>query len=100
MDYLKKWGIRVEKVVTVENEEINKIGVFLQYILLVVFIILGICTIFFPSLKFITECFLSGLLGVMGYNNATLFKRKKWTIIYVAVAVFVLISAILGIFHD
>lgn len=89
----------MEKVVIIKNGRIDNIGVFLQCILLIVLVILGICTIFLPIFKFVTECSLASLLGVMGYNNATLFKRKKWTIIYIGIAIFVFISAILGIFH-
>lgn len=89
----------MKKVVIIENGKINHIGVFLQCVLLVVLIILGICSVFIPGLKFVTECSLVGLLGVMGYNNYSVFKRKGWTLIYCVAALFIFITAIVGIFN-
>jgi len=78
------------------NKEINNVGVFVQMVLgssIVIMMIISVFTnLFYTQLQIL----IVPELLVMAYNNQKLYKRKYMTIIYIALALYILISLIVG----
>ena len=101
MVYLKIWMVRKmikDKSKKNKNDEIfrryslNQAGMLIQFILVIALILFIILTIFHPALKVVSQIILFLTLLIMAYNNYHIYKRKTFTIIYLVVALFILIS--------
>lgn len=86
------------------NKKINKerfkdLFLTLQIIAAIVSIGVYIASIFVPSLREFAKIILAILLMIMAYNNAQYLKRKNFTILYIIVGLFFLISGIVGLMN-
>ncbi|MFV0250319.1 MAG: hypothetical protein ACK5HP_04750 [Bacilli bacterium] len=83
----------MEKKLTKKNKgrELNNLGIFVQYILVVILVIMSIITMYIPFLKIVTEIILSLVLFSMAYNNYIFYKRKGFTIMYIIVALLIIV---------
>lgn len=75
---------------------VNKLMIIIQLILTIALIILGIITIFKPTLLRTFEIVLGITLIDIGLNNQLIFKRKNLTALYYLIG---LGSLIIGIFQ-
>ena len=88
-----------EKIVKVDKQgRIYNIGVFIQIVLLIVFVDLLIMSIFLPKIYVVSQFVLSFLLFVMAYNNYNIYKRKGMTIIYIIIGLLLLVTQIIKIY--
>lgn len=78
------------------KEPIYSLGLFVQFILLIVFIILAICALFVYEFQLVLQIIVVLLLFTMGYNNHTIFKRKGFTLLYIAAGFAFLFTIIMG----
>ena len=103
MDYLKigmksSMGKKKEKTVMgklLNKEPVDQINLFLQSILLVLLLLFVIMSIFVQEFSGTVKILMSMLLFVMAYNNITIFKRKGFGILYILVAIYFMIAAVL-----
>ena len=75
---------------------VTKLMIIIQLILTIALIILGIITIFKPTLLRTFEIVLGITLIDIGFNNQMIFKRKNLTILYYIIGIG---SLIIGIFQ-
>ena len=75
---------------------VTKLMIIIQLILTIALIILGIITIFKPTLLRTFEIVLGITLIDIGFNNQLIFKRKNLTILYYIIGIG---SLIIGIFQ-
>ena len=83
------------KIVNVKEYSNDEVSLFTQAILTELFIIFLIISIFTDIFKPVLYILISLLMFNMAYNNAKFFKRKRMTIIYIVIGLFVLISTIM-----
>ena len=83
------------KIVDVKEYSNDEVSLFTQAILTELFIIFLIISIFTDIFKPVFYVIISLLMFNMAYNNAKFFKKKRMTIIYIVVGLFVLISTIM-----
>ena len=102
MDYLKIWMVKImTKKIKNKNDEIfrkyafDQAGMLVQFILVFFLLLFIVLTVFHPSLKLASQIILILTLLVMAYNNHRIYKRKAFTILYIVVAIFVLLSILL-----
>lgn len=74
----------------------KNIGMTIQTILMVVVVVLGITTIFNKSFNTAFMIVMGVTLLVLAYNNHKIYKRKLFTILYIAGAILAIVSGILG----
>ncbi len=75
---------------------VTKLMIIIQLILTIALIILGIITIFKPTLLRTFEIVLGITLIDIGFNNQMIFKRKNLTVLYYIIGIG---SLIIGIFQ-
>lgn len=75
----------------------QEIGSYGQIILGTITIIFGIMSMMNDDFFLIAELFIGLLMLVIAYNNQVVFKRKKFTYIYVIVGVLVIAYAVYGL---
>ena len=75
---------------------VTKLMIIFQLILTIALIILGIITIFKPTLLRTFEIVLGITLIDIGFNNQMIFKRKNLTVLYYIIGIG---SLIIGIFQ-
>ena len=104
MDYLKiLWRINMKKSITTihpqpqkkQSSRISVGWVWIQFLLTIALVILGIVTIFQPELLLWFQLLLGITLLDMGLNNLLFYKRKYVTLLYVAVGVIIIVLFIL-----
>lgn len=78
------------------KESIDSLGLFIQFVLLIVLIILAVCTLFVSEFRVSLQVLVVLLLFTMGYNNHTIFKRKGFTLLYIAAGFAFLFTIIMG----
>ena len=83
------------KIVDLKEYSNDEVSLFTQAILTELFIIFLIISIFTDIFKPVLYILISLLMFNMAYNNAKFFKRKRMTIIYIVIGLFVLISTIM-----
>ena len=76
---------------------VNNIGLFIQLTLGVAIIIMMLISIFTNILYIPLQILIIPELCIMAYNNQKIYKRKFMTYIYLALALYILISLIIGI---
>ena len=74
---------------------INHLGLFIQILLITLFIIFIILNMFFKGLDVVTNYIVIALLITMSYNNHTVYKRKYMTGIYLIVGIILLVTSII-----
>ena len=79
------------------NRRINNIGMFIQVILGAAIIIMMIISIFTDVLYTPMQILIVPELCIMAYNNQKIYKRKFMTFIYLALAIYILVSLIIGL---
>lgn len=72
---------------------INEIGLFIQSVLIICAIALGIITVFENHFAIVLEFILSLTMFTMAYNNRKVFKRSFFTIVYIVGGLFCLVPA-------
>ncbi len=75
---------------------VTKLMIIIQLILTIALIVLGIITIFKPTLLRTFEIVLGITLIDIGFNNQMIFKRKNLTVLYYIIGIG---SLIIGIFQ-
>lgn len=78
------------------KRSINNIGMFIQVILGFAIIIMMIISIFTKVLYIPLQILIVPELLIMAYNNQKVYKKKFMTYIYLALALYILISLIIG----
>ena len=78
------------------KRSINNIGMFIQVILGFTIIIMMIISIFTKVLYIPLQILIVPELLIMAYNNQKVYKKKFMTYIYLALALYILISLIIG----
>lgn len=102
MDYLKIWMAIIMNKRKNKNDKIfmdylkKNIGMTIQTILMVIVVVLGITTIFNNFFNTAFMIVMGLTLLVLAYNNHKIYKRKLFTILYLAGAVLAIVSGILG----
>ena len=76
---------------------INEIGLFIQSVLIVCAVALGIMTVFESTFAITLEFVLALALFTMAYNNTKIFKRKLFTIPYIIGGIICILSGIVEI---
>ncbi|MBP3461186.1 MAG: hypothetical protein J6K21_02100 [Bacilli bacterium] len=84
-----------EKKLIDSKGRINHLGLLIQVVLIVLFIIFAISNMFIKGLDLVANYILIALLFVMAYNNHTLYKRKAMTIVYISVSIILLVTTII-----
>ena len=79
------------------RKRINNIGMFIQLVLGVAIIIMMIISIFTNVLYTPLQILIIPELCIMAYNNQKIYKRKYMTFIYLALALYILVSLIISI---
>ena len=74
---------------------INEIGLFIQSVLIICAIELGIISLFENTFAIVLEFVLSFALFTMAYNNSKVFKRGLFTIVYIIGGLICLIPALI-----
>ncbi len=80
----------------VRKKSINSLGIFVQFVLLVALSIIMVSTLFVSEFQIIAKILLVLLLFTMGYNNHKTFKRKGFTVFYVATGFAFLFTIVFG----
>ena len=75
----------------------KKIGLFIQFVLCICTIIFFIVSLFEKSFFVLVELLIALTLFAMAYNNAKIYKRKYFTVIYIIFASLIIISNILEV---
>lgn len=78
----KKTNKKIVKRIS-NDIEFSDIGIFIQCIMLPILLMLTFITLLLPEMEILTEFVLAVMLFVMGYNNYRIFKRKRFTAVYV-----------------
>ena len=78
------------------NKSINNIGMFIQVVLASAIIIMMIISIFTDILLIPLQILIIPELCVMAYNNQKIYKKKFMTFIYLAFAIFIAATLIIG----
>lgn len=78
------------------KRSINNIGMFIQVILGFTIIIMMIISMFTKVLYIPLQILIVPELLIMAYNNQKVYKKKFMTYIYLALALYILISLIIG----
>ena len=78
------------------KKQINNIGILIQMILGVIIVLVMIISIFTGLFYTELQILIVPELLVMAYNNQKIYKRKYMSIIYIVLALYILISLIVG----
>ena len=79
------------------KKEVNNIGMFIQAVLGVAIVIMLIISLFTNILYTPLQILIIPELCIMAYNNQKIYKRKYMTFIYLALALYILVSLIISI---
>ena len=79
------------------RKRVDNIGMFIQLVLGVAIIIMMIISIFTNVLYTPLQILIIPELCIMAYNNQKIYKRKYMTFIYLALALYILVSLIISI---
>lgn len=66
----------------IKTSAISNLGIFIQFILIVLVSIFAIISSFIPEFFVLVKVLLGLILLIMSYNNYSIFKRKGFTVIY------------------
>lgn len=80
----------------VGGESIDSLGLFVQFVLMIAIVILAICTLFVYELNYALQGMVVLLLFTMAYNNYQTFHRRRFTILYFATGLALLVVATYG----
>ena len=80
-----------------KNYILNKTGMWVQFILVLLMLVFVIMSLFDSNYMKIVTIITGLALLVMAYNNHEIYKRKKFTLIYSAIGVIVLIMGIINL---
>lgn len=80
------------------NEPVNQLNLFIQFVALVALVFASISSIFVKEFEVIVKVLISFVLLILGYNNYVIFKRKGFTIIYLVAGFTFLVMAVLQIY--
>ncbi len=82
------------------NRKVTDLGLFMQFFLSILLLIFCIIWLFVKSniIANVINVILGLVFMVMGYNNYKVYKRKAFTLIYIIIGLYFLITAIIGIF--
>ena len=78
------------------RKRVDNIGMFIQLVLGVAIIIMMIISIFTNVLYTPLQILIIPELCIMAYNNQKIYKRKYMTFIYLAIALYILVSLIIS----
>lgn len=79
------------------RKKINNIGMFIQAVLGVAIVIMLIISLFTNILYTPIQILIVPELCIMAYNNQKIYKKKYMTFIYLALAIYILVSLIISI---
>ena len=79
------------------RKKINNIGMFIQAVLGVAIVIMLIISLFTNILYTPIQILIVPELCIMAYNNQKIYKKKCMTFIYLALAIYILVSLIISI---
>lgn len=74
----------------------NIVGVTLQFIVTIVVVIMGILSLFVEGIFPFFEIVMAIDLFIMAFNNYKIYKKPYFTIIYIAVGIFLVASSVLA----
>lgn len=80
-----------------KNYILNKTGMWIQFILVLLMLVFVIMSLFDSNYMKIVTIITGLALLAMAYNNHKIYKRKKFTLIYSAIGVIVLIMGIINL---
>lgn len=78
------------------RKRVDNIGMFIQLVLGVAIIIMMLISIFTDVLYTPLQILIVPELCIMAYNNQKVYKRKYMTFIYLAIALYILVSLIIS----
>ncbi len=78
------------------RKRVDNIGMFIQLVLGVAIIIMMLISIFTDVLYTPLQILIVPELCIMAYNNQKIYKRKYMTFIYLAIALYILVSLIIS----
>ena len=78
------------------KKRVDNIGMFIQLVLGVAIIIMMLISIFTDVLYTPLQILIVPELCIMAYNNQKVYKRKYMTFIYLAIALYILVSLIIS----
>ena len=78
------------------RKRVDNIGMFIQLVLGVAIIIMMLISIFTDVLYTPLQILIVPELCIMAYNNQKVYKRKYMTFIYLAIAIYILVSLIIS----
>ena len=82
------------------NRKVTDLGLFMQFFLSILLLIFCIIWLFVKSniIANVINVILGLIFMVLGYNNYKLYKIKAFTLIYIIIGLYFLVTAIIGIF--
>lgn len=80
------------------NESVNQLNFFIQFVILVALLVMSISSIFVKEFGVVVKALVSFMLILLGYNNYVIFKRKGFTLLYLLVGLSFLVMAILEVY--
>ena len=84
------------KIIDIKTHDFKAITLYLQLILMIALVIFGVITLFFNKDMIVVVYFLlSGILGLMAWNNHKFYKKKYMSILYLAFTLLTFISGVL-----
>lgn len=80
------------------NEPVNQLNLFIQFVILVTLLFTSISSIFVKEFNVVVRVLVSFMLILLGYNNYTIFKRKGFTLLYLLAGFIFLVMAVLEVY--